>query len=68
MGKGLVGLRHLMSIFPFFMSAPRLLAASANSAASLASMDFSLRALAKLMSQRMASDTRRSARTSTGTW
>src|SRR6266850_357090 len=52
----------------FFTAVPRLLAASSSSAASFSDMLRSARRRAAPITQRMASDVRRSGRTSTGTW
>src|SRR6266850_3703578 len=52
----------------FFTAMPRLLAASSSSAASLSAMLRSERRRAAVIIQRIASEVRRSGRTSTGTW
>jgi len=67
-GEGLVGLRHPVRVLLLLDRPPRPLAASWISPASLSTIDFSGRARAFCTIQRMASETRRWGRTSTGTW
>jgi hypothetical protein len=64
----LVGVGHLVRVFPLLDGGAALFTASTSSPARRSSIVFSLRARAALISQRMASASRRSGRTSTGTW
>jgi len=62
-----IGVRHAMSVFAFLDGAPRFSAASMSSCAKRTAMLFSERDRAASIAQRIASVSRRAARTSTGT-
>jgi hypothetical protein len=66
--EGLVGFGHAVRVFTLAHCRAAVLGASISSCASRCAIDFSERARAASMTQRMASVWRRVARTSTGTW